>query len=140
MNKCGTIRMLCTSCENFVCCKNCHLKQSKNCSFAENAVTLECSNCKKSITITENEDNLSCSSCNHYLGYVCVKCKVVLSSSKEYDYYHCMQCETCFYKTKGTMFEHCNGCGMDMPIDHKCYAIDKCLICLKVRLIRKIFN
>lgn len=137
MNKCGINRIQCNSCEKLVCCKACHLKQSKSCSFEGNEAVLECSNCKKYIIITENEDCLTCSSCNYNLGYVCVTCKVVLAPSEELDYYHCTQCKTCFYKTKGILFEHCKVCDMDMPLDHKCYDIDKCLICLKVRSYNK---
>ena len=133
MNSCGNTRIQCNCCEKLVCCKVCHLKQNTNCSFEGEQVIIECSNCKKYLTITHNEDNLMCSSCNYNIGYICMICKVLFPFSDEFEYYHCEKCGMCICKTKGILFEHCNKCGMDMPVDHKCYGIDKCLICFQVR-------
>lgn len=127
MDKQNTQNLLCKSCKEFVCKerKNYWLKSGET-------ISIKCSSCKNKKDVSNISKFVACDYCANDLGYVCTTCNIVTPASEKYDYYHCGQCNFCVYKTKGTLFSHCKKCDMDMPVDHACYEIDKCLICLEV--------
>lgn len=132
LNSNNNYKLFASCCNKYICCHNCHNKESNHKINRFNDIEhLYCNKCN---TISKNINN-ECENCKlKFAKYFCSEC-VIYNDSKK-NMYHCEKCKMCKYGKKENTI-HCDNCNMCFKAKsiekHKCNIIkglDKCQICL----------